>query len=279
MFWKIKRNYYCLIAGLQDIDLDTHKLLFDHKDLKEYLKYELHEDDYALVEKLFLPYDNKNLLNILQKNEEPFDEKGNFSLEMLEEEIKEPTSLPDYMIKFIHAFKEKEPFYPEMSSENELTYLFYNEMLSERNDFLRWWHEFQMNIRNILTGLNCRRYSINPEHQIIGDNEVAEAIRKSHAKDFGLSNKLDYAEEVLGIGRTENLQERELAVDKFKWNYLEEFIFFEYFTIERVLAFTIKTNMVERWLSLDKEQGREMFKKLIEELQTSYNLPETFTKK
>ncbi len=278
MFGKIKRNYYCLVAGLQDIELDTHKLLLKQEDLKDYLSYELHKDDFALVEKLYLPYDNKNLLNVLKKSEEPFNEKGKFSLELIEEQIKEPTILPEYMIKFIKAFKEKEPFFPEMSSENELTYLFYNEMLKDDNDFIRWWHELQMNLRNILTGLNCRRYSLNPEHHIIGNNEIAESIRKSHAKDFGLSNKLDYAEEIISIGRIEDIHERELAIDKFCWNRLDEHIFFEYFTIERILAFVLKTFMVERWLSIDKEQGREMFKKLIEDLQKSYDLPETFKK-
>ncbi len=278
MFGRIKRNYYCLVAGLQDIELDTHKLILGQQDLKDYLRHELHKNDYALVEKLFLPYDNINLLNILQKTEAPFNEKGNLSNEFLEEQIKEPSLLPDYMVKFINAFKEKEPVYPEISSENELTYLFYNEMLSDSNDFIRWWYELQMNIRNILTGLNCRKYNLNPEHHIIGDNEVAEAVRKSHARDFGLASKLDYAEDIINIGKTEDVQERELAIDKFLWNILDEHIFFDYFTVERILAFVLKTFMVERWLLLDKEQGREMFKKLIEELQKSYELPESFKK-
>ena len=267
-----------MVAGLQDIGLDTHKLLFKQEGLKDYLRDELHKDDYALVEKLFLPYDNKNVLNILQKTDEPFDEKGNFSLEFLEEQIKDPTALPKYMNSFIKAFKEKEPVFPEMSPENELTYLFYKEMLDDDNDFICWLYELRMNMRNILTAINCRKYSLNIEHHIIGDNEVADTLRKSHAKDFGLLNKLDYAEHVIGWGRLEDIQERELAIDKFLWEYLDENIFFEYFTIERILAFVLKTSIVERWLLLDKEQGREMFRKLIEELKKSYELPETFRK-
>ncbi len=267
---RVKRNYYCLVAGLQDIELDTQKLLFKHEDLKEYLRHEIHSDDFALVEKLYLPYDNSNLLNILLKDDKPFNEKGNFSLEIMEEQIKEPSFLPRYMVRFILAFKEKEPLYPELSPENELLTFFYDEMLGDDNQFIRWWYELIMNIRNILAGLNCKKYSLNPEHHIIGKNEVAQSIRKSHAKDLGLGNKLDYSEDILGIGRMDDLQERELAIDKFKWSYLDEFTFFEYFTIERVMAFVLKTYMVERWLSLDKEQGREMFKKLIEELQKSY---------
>ncbi len=278
MFWKVKRNYYYLIAGLQDIELDTNKLFFDGKDLKDYLGDELHKDDFSLVEKLYLPYDNQNLLNIIQKKELPFNHKSNFSQEFIDEEIKEPNMLPQYMADFINAFKEKEPFYPEMSSENELTYLFYNEMLKDENDFIRWWFELEMNIRNILAGINCKKYSLNTEHHIIGSNEVAEAIRKSQTKDFGLSKKLDYAEEIFNLVKIEDVQEREAGIDNFKWKLLDDYIFFEYFSIERALAFVLKTLMVERWLSLDKDKGREMFKKLIEDLEKSYEIPETFKK-
>lgn len=270
MFGKVKRNYYCLVAGLQDIELDTHKLHFNQKDLKEYLKEEIHEDEYPLIEKLYLPHDNYNLINLLQKSDKPFNEKGNFSAEELETQIKDQSDLPSYMIRFIEAFTQKDPVYPELSPENELSTLFYEEMLSDDNEFTRWWYEMEMNIRNILAGLNCRKYSLNPEHHVIGDNDVANNIRKSHSKDFALGSLLDYTDKIIEIGRNDDIQNRELAFDKFKWDQLEEYTFFEYFTVERVMAFVLKTSMIERWISIDKEEGREMFKKLIEELKKSY---------
>ena len=276
----MKRKYYCLVAGLQDINLDVHKLNFDQKAFKEYLKEEVHPKDFLLVEKLFLPYDNKNLLILLQKEDKELHEKGNFSREFLEENIKEPTdSLPQYMRRFITAFKNKEPIFPDMSPENELTTLFYDAMLKLDNEFLRNWFQFNLNIRNITTALAARKHDLPYEKQIIGTGEISDTIRKSHARDFGLGNELDYMEDLMNIVRQDDIQVREKAMDQIRWEYLDEVTFFEYFTIERVLAFTIKLGMVERWLGIDIDHGREMFRKLLSELKSSYELPETFKEK
>jgi uncharacterized protein YlaN (UPF0358 family) len=275
----VKRNYYCLVAGLQDITIDVHKLQFSQQAFRQELKVELHPDDFELVEKLFLPHDNANLLNLLLKTGKPFDEKGNFSQEKLEDNIKEPHDLPEYMNAFITAFKNKEPLMPDLSPENELTTLFFDQMLKLDNDFLRDWFAFELNLRNIIIALSARKHEIPYEYQIIGTGEISNIIRKSHARDFGLSAEIDFMEDLANIVRNDNVQEREKAIDELRWKYLDEVTFFEYFTIEKVLAFTIKLGMVERWLGIDKDHGNEMFKKLLKELQSSYQLPESFTEK
>lgn len=276
----MKRNYYYLVAGLQDITLDIHKLLYGQLAFKEELRTEVHPNDFQLVKKLFLPYDNDNLLNLLQKKDKELHEKGNFSRERLEENIKEPSDLPGYMLRFITAFKNQDPLYPDMTPENELTTLFYDEIIEkEQNEFLRAWFQFELNAKNIMTALNARKYKVPYEHHIIGTGEIAETIRKSNARDFGLGNELDYVEELTAISRKEDIKDREQGIDELKWKYLDEETFFHYFTIEKILAFVIKLGMIERWLSIDKDHSNELFKKLLKELQSSYKLPETFTEK
>lgn len=275
----MKRNYYCLVAGLQDITLDVHKLSMGQMAFKAELQTEVHPDDYQLAQKLFLPTDNLNLLNLLEKNDKPFDPKGNYSREQLEENIKEPTDLPAYMQTFILAYKAKEPVYPHMSPENELTNLFFDFMQSEPNDFLRNWFTFNKNLNNLLTALLARKHEVKYENQIVGHDDISDAIRKSHARDFGISAEIDFMEELLNIARTEQVQDREKAIDQLKWKYLDEETFFEYFTMEKLLAFTLKLGMVERWLAIDKDHGSKMFRQLLDELQASYELPETFTEK
>ncbi|HAK00319.1 MAG TPA: hypothetical protein DCM62_09860 [Bacteroidales bacterium] len=276
---QIKRNYYCLVAGLQDISLDIHKLQFSQLAFRTELERELHPKDYCLVEFLFLPFDNHNLLNLLQKTGKPFNSKGNYSLERLEDNLKEPHDLPEYMMQFITAFNAKTPLLPELSLENEITTLFFDFATQSGNPFLNQWFSFELNVRNILTALLSRKYNLPYERQIIGSSESAAAIRKSHARDFGLSGELSYFDELANISRNENVQEREKAIDTLRWNYLDDVSFFEYFTIEKVISFTIKLGLVDRWLGIDKDHGNELFKKLLKELQATYTLPETFTKK
>jgi len=266
----MKNNYYCLVSGLQDITLDTQKLLFNQKSLKQELREMLSADDFKLVEKLYLPFDNENLINIILKTDKPFNVQGDFSKEHIEANLKEPVELSAYMQRFINAHNSGESVYPNLIAENELTTLFYDAMLAEENEFIRNWYEFNLNIKNILTGISCRKHKMNLENQIIGNTEVSDNIKKSHAGDFGLANILHYIEDIVNIARTEDIIEREKAIDKFKWEYLSEVTFFEYFTIDKILAFTLKTSMVERWLTIDAEYGKEMFDKLLKELKSGY---------
>jgi len=276
----VKRKYYYLVAGLQDITLDIHKLASGQLAFREELRAELHPKDFLLAEKLFLPFDNVNLLTLLEKKDRPFVERGNYSRERLEENIKEPSDLPGYMLRFITAFKDKDPLYPDMSPEDELATLFYDEVIeNEHNEFLRAWFQFELNVTNIMAALIARKYKVPYGNHIIGTGEIAETIRKSHARDFGLGNELDYVEELTAISKKEDVREREQAIDELKWNYLDEETFFHYFTIEKILAFVIKLGMIERWLSIDKDHSNELFRKLLKELQSSYKLPETFTEK
>ena len=275
--FKAQKDYHYLVAGFQDITLDTAKLQFHLNEIKDEIIQLLDPQHYNLIEKLFLPSDNNNLLNFLQKTNLPFDVKGKYNLEEFEENLKEPASLPDYMLQFMKAYVEKEKIYPDLSDENELNALFYEYILSDENDFLRNWYEFNMNIKNIMTVLVCRRHEHSYDKQIIGNTETTEVIRKSQARDFGLGAELTYIDELINISRIESLMEREKAIDQLKWKYLDEHTFFEYFTVEKVMSFVLKTAMVERWLSIDKEYGNEMFRTLLNELENSYKSSKKYT--
>ncbi len=276
----MKRNYYYLVAGLQDITLDIHKLSLSRSEFIDELKNELHPDDYAKAEILVYRIDNDNLVNLLAKNDKEFLSGGVFSREEMEESIKEPSGiLPGYMVRFIDAVKNDEEIISGMSKENQLTALFYGFTQNLPDGFLKDWFRFNRDINNILTALVCRKYDIPYDNQIIGADETSEAIRKSPARDFGLSAEISIMDDLMNIAKNDDVQEKEKAIDQLRWNYLDDVTFFEYFTIDKVLAFLLKIEMVERWLSIDKEHGNDLFMDLLQELKSSYKLPESFTEK
>ena len=53
------------------------------------------------------------------------------------------------------------------------------------------------------------------------------------------------------------------------WRHIEELSVFDWFNMDAILAFTAKLQIVERWLALDEDTGREMFRTLVEELRSS----------
>jgi hypothetical protein len=267
--------YYCFLAGLPDLFLDESEVNFSLADFKLNLKEELVPSDYQLVQLLFLPYDHKNLLNILQENYDQFDELGNFTMEELEEE-EDAAILPQYMYDFINEYKTDTKSRTLKQWENYLTELYYDHALESGNQFLTNWFAFEKNVTNMLTGLTCRKYEKDPEDEVIGTDSVAEAVKNSSAKDFGLSAELDYASHVLNITEKDNLLSREKSLDQLKWDQINELTLFHYFSTEVVLAYTLKIQMIYRWMHLDVKTGKEMFKQMIDELKESFEFSKEF---
>lgn len=274
-----RKYYHCLIAGLPDLFLDETEVSFSMLDFKNNLRHELYDNDYELVSLLFLPYDNKNLLNYLQENYKDFDNLANFSPEILEREIdsEERTFvLPQYMYEFVNEYKENKDNRTLKQWENLITEKYYTHVLSSQNQFLKDWFIFEMNVTNLLTGINCRKFDRDPEEELIGNNFVTEAIKRSSAKDFGLDVELNYAGSVIQIAEKENLLTREKNIDQFKWDQINELTLFHYFSIEVVIAYILKLKMIYRWMSLDEKTGREMFERLIDELKDNFEFSKDF---
>lgn len=270
------RNYYYLVAGLPDINLEQNKLSVTVGDFKKELQAHLHPDDFDLVEKLFLQADNRNVLNMLLKNIQEFDDSGKYTFDELEDEIKEPENLPEYLKNFIIHFKSNQPLIPDMSWEDQLSTLYFDHATQAGNKFLRTWFEYERDIKNILSGLTARRHKMPVENLLIGSNTVTDAIRKSNARDFSLSAEFPFVEKIIQINENTDLLMREKAIDQLKWNYIDELNTFNYFSIEVILGFVFKLDMVERWLKLDKKTGEEMFHKLLKDLENSYEFPKEF---
>ncbi|HPE76901.1 MAG TPA: DUF2764 family protein [Draconibacterium sp.] len=271
-----KRNYYCLIAGLPDILIDQKKIPFSLIELKQELQDQLHPNDYQLVEYLFLPYDNINFLNILQKKEADFNPLGNYSENFFMDEIKEPVNLPGYMKKFLEAYREENPIHPNLSLENQLTWLYFDFMLEQKNRFLRDIFTTIRDINNIFTIYNARKFGLNIENQMIGNYELTDAAKKTTSKDFGLSSEITPIDEIIGIYENNDILEQEMSIDLLKWRHMNNLNTFNYFTIEFILAYVLEFIMVERWSNLETDQSKRTFKKLLDDLENSIQFSKDF---
>lgn len=270
------RKYYALVAGLPDISIEDEKLTFSQLDFRNELQEVIHPNDFELVKLLFFAYDNQNLLNLLEYKDKAFDEKGIFSRAQLEEEITNPLIVPDYMQVFINHYKEKEAVFPKLSWEDQLTSLYYNYAIQCDNQFVSDWFQFDLDLNNIITGMNCRKHELVFEEYLIGTNDVVSSIIAKNTRDFGLIKEFPLVERILYLYDHTDFYERENEIDRIRWNYLSEQTFFHYFTIERIIAFVIKLGMIERWFALDREKGKQLLDELIQELHNSYKFPEEF---
>ena len=82
----VKRDYYCLVAGLPDLFFNENKPGISSLEFRTELESQLHKSDFELVKLLFLPADNKNLLNYFFELDKPFNDFGNLPKDFLDPE-------------------------------------------------------------------------------------------------------------------------------------------------------------------------------------------------
>ena len=63
---------------------------------------------------------------------------------------------------------------------------------------------------------------------------------------------------------------RERALDDVSWDKISSLETFHYFDITAVLAYVAKLHIVNRWLALDEQKGRELFRRLVQEVKGTF---------
>ncbi|NDP19475.1 MAG: DUF2764 family protein [Paludibacter sp.] len=264
-------NYYCLIAGLPDLQPEDNKSTLSLIELKNELMDQLSDADAQLLRLLFAKFDNENWLRFLKNKDAALNPLGNLKSEHLNQllalmqEFEHPQDIR--LLSYIHTFYSNvnnEKFLTEgISHEDYLSGLYYEYAMRSKNEFLQAWFEFNLNINNLLTAVTCRKHGFDLKALVLGNNEVAMAIKSSNARDFGLTGIFDQLDPVLRIADDTNLLEREKKIDAIKWNWLDEHTFFHYFSIEKIFAFVLKSEMLDRWKPLSIEKGTQIFREML----------------
>jgi hypothetical protein len=265
-------DYYCLIAGLPDFRPDDNRPPFGVVAFKEEVYPQLSANDRLPIDLFYQQFDNRNLLLYLKDKDAPFDIRGNLGKDELEEclrlagESDTPRNkyFPPYYHDFVEEYQEKAQQHDPVYWENRLAERYCRQAMNCSNGMVSEWFRFNLNLNNVLSAHAARKYGM--ETNVVGDNEVAQSIRTSAQRDMGLTGVLDDLENWLRIADEPDCLEREKKIDLLKWKWLDENTFFKYFSIEKVFAWLLKLDIIERWSMLDATKGREIFRGLIEKM-------------
>ncbi len=278
-----KSQYYYLIAGLPDFTFDSMKLPFTVEEFKVTLDEVLKEKDKKLLRKYFLKYDNDNLISLLNDKEAQLNKMGSVLQEdVLEaiERVKEDLpvnnkDIPPYYEKFIMEWLEFEAREETRLWEDLITSLYMDYGVEANNLLLSKWFELNLNIGNLLSAIYARKYNMDVAKVVVGNNEIAKTIRENaNMRDFGLSQEFEYYDTILRLSEDEDIFERERKLDKFRWEWLDENTVYDYFNIEYIFAYMCKLQILERWVSLNAEEGERVFRELISGLKENIKMPE-----
>ena len=279
----MSKYYYYLVAGLPELTLEDSKLSYTVADFKAELYPDLSDEDRRLIDLFYLKFDNANVLKLLKDKDAAIDPRGNYSAEELAEfisSLKEGDEIadavfPSYLSTFISEYFNVAAE-DDFLHEDRLAALYYEYAMKCKNKFVSSWFAFNLTMNNILVALTARKFKMDIAPLIVGDTEVCEALRTSGARDFGLTGEVDFLDQLVKISETEELVEREKKIDQLRWNWMEEATFFNYFTVERLFVFLLQLEMIERWISLDKEKGNQLFRSIIATLKNEVQIPAEF---
>lgn len=154
-----------------------------------------------------------------------------------------------------------------MFNEDDIRQLaLYEYGMRSKNEFVRQWYTTNLNINNILTAQICRKHGFDIQKAVVGHNELAEQLRTSKRKDFGLGDLNDEYLEVLKLAEIDDLYERERRIDALKWEWLEQPHRLDPCMREDVYAYYLRAKLLYRWNILNVEEGERVFRSLIADM-------------
>ena len=142
---------------------------------------------------------------------------------------------------------------------------FYAEALTHEDTFIREFFLFDMNVRNAkVQYLNKALGRPAGKDVLVFPEETDQKVLDAVSEEFEEAADL---ETVLNLG---DILSRERGIDDLVWEKVDSLVTFNYFDIDAILGFIAKLNIVARWFKLDEQTGREMFKKLVDEVRGTF---------
>ena len=133
---------------------------------------------------------------------------------------------------------------------------FYRKALSHESPFLRSYFSYDLDVRNAKARFLNKAFQ-RPE-------EMDTLVLGEEERDF------DDAPLLADILGTPDILGREKALDDLMWKKIDELTTFDYFDRDAILGFIAKLKITDRWLKLDEQTGRELFRRISDQVRASF---------
>lgn len=167
---------------------------------------------------------------------------------------------PEEIIEFVHSqLEEKDLALAGILEDgwngDKLNLEFYEQALAQKNRFLREYFAFDLAVRNA---------KVRHLNKALGRPEDTDIFLPIEEPDQELEATLDK------IYEDTDILAKERAIDRLVWDRIDEITTFDYFDIDAILGFLAKLHIAQRWMALDEESGRAMFRQLTQEVKSTF---------
>lgn len=148
---------------------------------------------------------------------------------------------------------------------------FYADALAHPCKYIREYFRFDLNLRNAKVRYLNRQLGRAPETDILSGEATQDNESRADIDGFLFrGGEFEEAIQVDSVLEGKDLIAREKGLDDIVWKKADSLSTFHYFDITAVLAYVSKLHIVDRWLALDEQEGRELFRKLVQEVRGTY---------
>jgi Protein of unknown function (DUF2764) len=258
-------NYYYLATVLPKLTLGEKPEISFHEFIT-LLQDNLTPSDYDKTRRLRWFYD---LLNIRAYwKGDPLDYWGNLDEVQLEDAVlvREGGELPNYFYEYLDEYEHKED--RQKHFQQVISDYFRSEAINNTG-FLKKLRSFERNLRLVMTAFRARQLGRNlaaelqfedPEEDII-----AQLLAQSDAKVFEPPQGFEDFKSILERNYDNPLQLQK-AIIEYIFNWIEDELEFDYFSIDRILGYMAQFILVERLMRLDKEKGLKVLDNIVKEI-------------
>ena len=179
-------------------------------------------------------------------------------------------SLEDYLHQVKELLSEKDlktlRLIEDGFNKEKIGLEFYKEALASRSTFIQEFFQFDLNVRNAKVRYLNQALGRDPQKDVLSlvDPDAEEQGIEVEEPEFKEAARLQ------GILEGKDILARERGIDDLYWDKIDEITLFDYLNFSKVLGLIVKMMIIRRWLLLDEEAGRAMFKRLVDEVRGTF---------
>ena len=179
-------------------------------------------------------------------------------------------SLEDYLHQVKELLSEKDQetlkLIEDGFNKEKIGLEFYKEALASRSTFIQEFFQFDLNVRNAKVRYLNQALGRDPQKDVLSlvDPDAEEQGIEVEEPEFKEASRLQ------AILEGKDILARERGIDDLYWDKIDEITLFDYLNFSKVLGLVVKMMIIRRWLLLDEEAGRAMFKRLVDEVRGTF---------
>lgn len=179
-------------------------------------------------------------------------------------------SLEDYLHQVKELLSEKDQetlkLIEDGFNKEKIGLEFYKEALASRSTFIQEFFQFDLNVRNAKVRYLNQALDRDPQKDVLSlvDPDAEDQDIEVEEPEFKEAARLQ------AILEGKDILARERGIDDLYWDKIDEITLFDYLNFSKVLGLVVKMMIIRRWLLLDEEAGRAMFKRLVDEVRGTF---------